>query len=298
MRPSAFLLPCLVVGCLPFAGAGGQEFDPSGTAYVDVQSGALPILISAPHGGTIQEPRILKRVYGKVLMDAETGPLALAIREELNRLYGAPPHLVRCLLHRSRVDCNREIVEGAQKDETARRVWKGYHEACGNARQRIETDFGAGLILDIHGHRHEQARAELGYLLTGPQLDQNDMTVDQLDPAETSIADLVHRSGSSLSDLLRGPFSLGSLLEQRGFAAVPSAVHPGPDGSTYFSGGYITATHGSKSGGTVSAIQIECPWDGVRDTDAHRHRFATVLAEALGPFFEKHFQMKLGPPKL
>ncbi len=298
MNPRAPLLLPLIIGSFLSSGSVcGQEFDQTGAAYVDVQPGVLPILISAPHGGTIQEPRILKRLYGKVLMDAKTDVLALAIREELNRLHGAPPHLVRCLLHRSKVDCNREITEGAQKDETAQRVWRTYHDACSDARQQMEASHGGGLVLDIHGHRHEKARAELGYLLKGDALDLNDMALDELDPAATSIADLMQRGGSSISEVLRGPFSLGALLEQRGFSSIPSPVNPGPEGAPYFSGGYITSTHGSKGGGSISAIQIECPWDGLRDTEANRHRFAKALAEALGPFFEKHYGITLGGAK-
>lgn len=295
LRPG-LLFACFTTLLSPPSACLAQAKSNPGNKYVDVRTGELPIIISVPHGGTIKEPRMPKRLYGKLIQDAETGPLSLAITAELKRLYGAEPHLIRCLLHRSQVDCNRDLEEGTQGSPASQEVWSQYHDACRAARSSVTQQHGAGLLIDLHGHRHEKARVEIGCLISSSALDQNDMTLD-LDEktiSASSIANLVQRSGGSASELLRGSFSLGALLEQRGFPTIPSPVSPSPSGDPYFTGGYITATHGSRDGGTLSAIQMECPWDGVRNSEENRKRFATALAEALGPFFEKQFGMKLG----
>lgn len=295
------LRPGLIFACfftlLPHPPSSrAQDAGTSADEFVDVRVGELPIILSVPHGGTVKEPRIPKRLYGKLIQDAETGPLSLAIAAELKRLYGSEPHLIRCLLHRSQVDCNRDLEEGAQGNTASQAVWEKFHHACGTARYTITHQHGAGLLIDLHGHRHDKARVEIGCLISGSALDQDDMTLDldEVTISGSSIRKLIDRSGESASELLRGSFSLGALLEQRGFPTIPSPVSQGPSGDPYFTGGYITAAHGSRDGGSISAIQMECPWEGVRDTQENRQRFATALAEALGPFFEKQFGMNLG----
>lgn len=61
----------------------------------------------------------------------------------------------------------------------------------------------------------------------------------------------------------------------------------------YYTGAYDVAAHGSRDGGAVSAIQVECPWNNVRDKPENQRRFAVALAEALGVYFEVHFGTKL-----
>ena len=71
--------------------------------------------------------------------------------------------------------------------------------------------------------------AELGYLLTARQLDENNFSSDT-----TSIRRLADDVDISFEDLLRGDDSFGGILEQEGFESVPSPDKPGPDGNPYF----------------------------------------------------------------
>jgi hypothetical protein len=113
-----------------------------------------------------------------------------------------------------------------------------------------------GLYIDIHAHGHTIQRAELGYLLTSSKLNSG----NPIEPASTSIRALGELAGGDFDQLLRsGPSSFGGLLEQEGFAAVPSPSAPGPGNNAYFAGGYSTKTHGSFDGGIVDGIQIESP---------------------------------------
>jgi hypothetical protein len=63
---------------------------------------------------------------------------------------------------------------------------------------------------------------------------------------------------------------------------------PGPAGAPYFDGGYDTARHGCRAGGGVCGVQAELPFDGVRDTDAARQRFAGAAARVLVEYVRTH----------
>ena len=263
---------------------------------IEVRGGTLPVILTVPHGGSLKPENILARRYGVTAMDANTAELSELIIAELQRLYGGKPHAIFCRLHRSKVDCNREIKEAAQGEPSAEAAWHRFHDGAQKACETVMKQHGSGLLLDIHGHRHLDPRVELGYLIKGELLKHSDveLNADAALIATTSIKELDHRSPQSFAELVRGPQSLGSLLEARGFRSLPSVSKPHPGFmAAYFSGVYDIAAHGSRDGGTVSAIQVECPSIGVRDKPANQQRFAKALAESLGVYFETHFGRKL-----
>lgn len=264
--------------------------------YIEVRAGALPIILSVPHGGSLKPDNVLARRYGVTGTDSNTIPLSEMLIEELQTRYGGKPHAIISRLHRSKLDPNREIKEAAQGDPTAEAAWHRFHDSAQKACDLVMKKHGLGLLLDIHGHRHLDQRVELGYLIKGDQLKAEDteLNADAALIATTSIRELDKRSPQSFAELVRGPQSLGGLLEFRGFRCLPSPTKAHPAlMAGYFSGAYSVSAHGSRERGTVSAIQVECPWNNVRDTPEHQRRFARALAESLGVYFEIHFGRKL-----
>lgn len=264
--------------------------------YIEVRSGTLPVILTVPHGGTLKPDNVLARRYGVTGMDTNTVPLAGMIIEELEARYGGKPHAIISHLHRTKLDPNRDLEEAAQGDPTAVAAWHRFHDSAKKACASVMKKSGAGLLLDIHGHRHLDQRVELGYLVKGDLLKHSDaeLNADAALIAATSIRDLDKRSPQSFAELLRGSHSLGGLLEYRGFRCLPSPSKASPGFmASYFSGVYDIATHGSRDGGTVSAIQVECPWNNVRDVPENQRRFAMALADSLGVYFEVHFGRKL-----
>jgi hypothetical protein len=262
---------------------------------IEVRSGTLPIILTVPHGGTLKPDNVLARRYGVTGMDANTAPLSEMIIEELETRYGGKPHAIFARLHRSRLDPNRDIKEAAQGEPTAEAAWHRFHESAQKACETVMQKHGYGLLLDIHGHRHIDQRVELGYLIKGEPLKATDteLNADAALIASTSIRDLDKRSPQSFAELVRGPQSLGGLLEFRGFRCLPSPTKSFPGVlAGYFSGAYDITAHGSRDGGTVSAIQIECPWNGLRDKPENQRRFAKALVESLDVYFEVHFGRK------
>lgn len=275
------------------ADAAKREFGTN--QYVERIAGGLPVIIGAPHGGTLKPAGIPSRTAGVVAQDSHTQELARMIREEMERQFGAAPHLIVCRLHRLKADCNREIKEAAQGNAEAERAFREFHAFIAKSRAEAERRFGCGLYIDLHGHRHEDALVEIGALVPAAKLNLTNAKLDAggLVSRMSSIRELDARSPQPFSQLLRGPKSLGGLLEARGFPSVPSPGHPSPGLKPYFNGAYNIETHGSRSGGTVSAVQIECPFAGVRDKAENRRRFAKALSESLGEYFKAHFGFSL-----
>jgi hypothetical protein len=105
---------------------------------------------------------------------------------------------------------------------------------------------------------------------------------------ESSIRTLSEASPASFAGILRGPTSLGALFEASGFPSVPSASTASPGTAEYFNGGYNTVRYGSRNGGPVSGVQIESNYDGVRDSQANRERFAAALVGVITQYMAAH----------
>jgi len=264
--------------------------------YVEFIAGDLPVIVAAPHGGTLTPSEIPDRGVGTSARDTNTEELVRSIRQAFIDRVGAVPSIVINRLHRSKLDANREIVEAADGNEYAERAWYEWH-AFIEAAALMATDAGPdgmALYLDIHGHGHTIPRIEIGYLLAAADLALPDDGLGQPSLiAKSSIRAVAADDGPRFVELVRGPTSLGELLAQRGYPAVPSASDPSPGADPYFTGGYNTARHGSRDGGSVSAIQIELNYAGIRDTDANRRQFAAALAAAVDAWFAAHLDSGL-----
>jgi hypothetical protein len=256
--------------------------------WIEYTPGDAPIVIVAPHGGLLLPTELLDRGCADCVTvnDANTQALARAIVDSFTVRTGRRPHLVANLLHRRKFDGNRDLGEATSGNAAALAPsWEWMHAAIDSARADVVRRAGRGLLIDLHGHAHDIARLELGYLLGASQLRLSDADIATGGLlGQSSIARLASdaRGAPSVGELLRGPTSLGGLLATRGVPAVPSPQAPAPlVGEDYFSGGYNTDRHGSRRGALVDAIQIECHFTGVRDTPDSRARFAGILTDAL-----------------
>ena len=277
-----------------FASAGTTFFGRS--SYTEYLPGTLPLVLTAPHGGYMEPVEIPNRGWGVTGQDRNTRELTLAIRDAIHDRTGAYPHVVISNLHRSKLDPNREIVEAAQGNRHSERAWWEFQTFGDEAGNLVESTFGEGLHLDIHGHGHDIDRLEFGYLLSRTDLALPDGALSgSAYVAKSSVKSLAEKVGNDLATLIRGHQSLGTLLENRLVPAVPSTSQPDPGQDAYFTGGYNTVRHGSRDGGSISGIQIEHHYPGLRDEAQNRQRYAEALADALLAFFPAHFGFELAP---
>ena len=262
--------------------------------FVEYDVGALPLILSTPHGGTLEPDEVADRRSGYHVGDSDTQDLMRRIADALAEVTGRRPHLVISLLSRKKLDANRELGEAADGDPRAEQAWLGYHGFIDAAKQQVTAQWGSGLYLDIHGHGHRTQWVELGYVMRPQDLDGPDEVLDSRRLAGLhSLRALVDATGTPPSQLVRGPRSLGALVEARGYRAVPAPGDPGPRDASYFNGGYSTFRHGSFFGGPVSGIQIEHPKQGVREGEANPIAYARQFAEALVEFVEGHYGFAL-----
>jgi len=262
--------------------------------YIEYVHGNLPIIISAPHGGEKRPSSIPDRdCQGCVYQnDTNTQELANEVAAAIYEITGCYPYLILNRLHRIKLDANREIQEAADGNSEAELAWSYFHDHVSTASEEIRSTFSKGIFFDLHGHAHSVQRLELGYLLSKSNLQLDNVELDSsLQFENSSIRNLVNENESnfSFSELLRGDYSIGSLVEERGYASVPSNSDPYPLVSEpYFSGGHNTRMYGSVDSNSIDAIQIECNQD-VRFDEVTRKNFATDLAQAIIEFVDKHY---------
>lgn len=305
--------PCLTNSAAVFE-AGRSYFGRSN--YVEYIAGDMPIIISAPHGGSLQPDEIPDRVRRAsdkdfaTVTDTFTSELAVTLAATFRSYLGHTPHVVICHLKRTKVDCNRDLKEAAGNNDPAGTAWQDFHRFLSTASNSVVASSGRGFYVDLHGQSHPIKRVELGYSLTGTQLVQPDATLNLAPyPAKSSLRALSYSVSTPFSELLRGSNSIGGLLSARGFPAVPSPAMPHPgftegakglpsERNPYFGGGYNLGRYSSTgSRGPIDGLQLEANFKGVRDTAENRTRFARALAESFESFFKLYYGVDLRKPK-
>ena len=234
-----------------------------------VEAGRLPVLISAPHGGTLKirgvEPRLgeglPKGASGFFAgRDGGTEELAKGIVAALERKTGKRPYSVISATHRKFLDPNRP-AEIAYEDEDAKPVYERYHDACRGFCREILATHQAGILIDVHG---QGSSAETVYRGTN-----QGKTVTRL---RERFGDASHM----------GDESLFGLLKKRGWTVYPDPF----DGREQagFTGGYIVQTHGSHRPEGLDAVQLEFGADYRKA--ANRTRIAEDLATAIVEYLD------------
>jgi hypothetical protein len=257
--------------------------------YIEYIPGDLPVVISVPHGGALAPAAIPDRTSGTTVTDSNTIDLGRAISAAFSARSARAPHVVIVHLRRTKLDANRELVEAAQGNADAINAWTEYHAFIEQAMAAVRQRSGTGFYIDLHGHGHAIARLELGYLLTAGTLDGTNAQLDAAGIGATSSLRLIASSSPlPFSALLRGPTSLGGLLEP-GVPSVPSPSNPSPGADEYFNGGYSTSRHTA----TLPGLQIESHFEGVRDTAASRAAFADSLVRAIATFLQTHLRLTI-----
>jgi hypothetical protein len=271
----------------------GAEKSAPLNAFIDEIPGDSPLVISAPHGGREKPADIPNRTYGVTDADANTQELARTVGEQFFKSTGHRPHLIICLLHRSKLDANREIKEAAQGNASAEKAWHDYHAAITRALASAVARHGFAFLIDLHGQNHKGLRVELGYLHSSTDLARPDSVLDAPPFAAAGSLQLIAKKTTvPYSALLKGPTSLGALLENGGFHSTPSPRLPVPD-EPYFRGGYTVDRH-VRGTPEVTGLQVEANRTRLRDTAANRERFATVLVPSLLTFVKTHLKKDLG----
>lgn len=276
--PSPLLL-LLMLAALPAPAAAETRATP-----LHARAGDLPILLCAPHDGPLalrglprRENRDGRQDF-RHLRDLHTRALLFAVAAEIRRLTGREPYLVVNYLDRGFMDPNREPHRGAYEHALGEAAWHAYHGAIAGFRREIVRRFGAGALVDLHGHVSEPADLYLGT--------RGGLTVGAASQPKAR------------ARLLRGPASLPARLARAGyalpdFARVVRTDQPGktrlprpvvvplPAGNpAHLDGGATVTLHGAHRPHGLAAWQVEVH-RRIRFDPRARARFARALAAAL-----------------
>jgi hypothetical protein len=274
-------------------------YGPSG--YVEYHKGQLPIIISVAHGGNLNPSTIPDRtcnspVYATDINTIETG---LAIKEALHALTGCYPHLIISNLDRKKLDCNRNMSDGACGNPEAEAAWTAFHNFISLAQDSANNQFAnKTFFVDLHGHGNPIDRIELGYLLYDDELELSDATLNSPQyVGYSSIQNLVLQNvnGYAHTELLKGNYSLGTYLSNLGYPTVPSNTIPFPGiNNNYYSGGYITANHTCYANNEVTnGLQMELNYSNIRDTPLNRETFAIDFSQSIIAFIQQHYSLNI-----
>ena len=244
--------------------------------FLQVQRGELPVIITAPHGGSLAIPGVPKRVgpegelkSGKFVtgQDTRTFELATTMAKRVEELTGKKPYLVAMKAHRQFVDPNRPEKE-AVEHPNAQVVHAAFHGQVREFVDELRKKFPQGaLLLDIHGQA-----ASTNTIYRGTQ-------------NGTTVMKMVEKHGAVA---LTGEHSILGYLATKGINVSPTNTPPGsPRETSGFSGGYIVRSYGSHMTNGVDAIQLE--FGGSFRMDAgKREETAKFLAEAIKAYTEKY----------
>lgn len=270
--------------------------------FIEYQAGNLPIVISVPHGGYLNPKSIPDRTCNNPVYatDAFTIETAEEIKASLFQLTGCYPHIIICHLNRSKLDCNRNIADGACGNSESETAWNEFHSFIQTAQNSANNTFNnKTFFIDLHGHGNPIQRIELGYLLYDYELELSDLILNTSQYLKfSSIKNLALNNTNNYThaQLLRGEKSLGTLLSNYGFSAVPGTQIPFPGTSTnYFSGGYIIANHTCYiQNNNTNGVQMELNYNGIRDTPTNRQIFARKFSSVILEYLNTHTDVALG----
>jgi N-formylglutamate amidohydrolase len=237
---------------------------------VNVQRGTLPVILSAPHGGTLSVPDATQKTRGTTVRDTHTEEIALLVAKFLEERLEGKPYFAIAQFSRRYADANRgpgTRAEEAYGSEGGKRQYDAYHRALREHVDEVREKFGVGLLIDIHGQSARPAQIIRG-------------TVN----GET-VRNLLERHGL---EAVIGPQSVFGRLDALGYEVEPPVREAtrSPKDEELFIGGYIVRAYGSHRSDGIDAIQIELGRD-LRESNVRR-KLARDLAEAIAAHVEAY----------
>lgn len=217
-------------------------------------SGNIPVILSAPHGGSKETTQIKNRESGVTAKDSYTIELLQEISEEIRLILKKQPSVVYSNRSRKEIDFNRPVKK-AFADKGLEKLYHQYHyEIQSQIMFNVWSD-SVILYVDIHGHSHKHGLLEIGF-------DKKTFTKNEI--------------------------LLGDMFTSKGIKCYPSTdtAEPNP----YFDGGYSIEVY--KKYPNVFAVQLEVPAK-YRKNSKLRKEFAKKTASILVEYYKVLQKKKL-----
>jgi len=287
----------------------GSAGDEENGKYIEYIPGNLPIILSSAHGGYLKPEAVKTRRYGSSDTDTYTQEMTRQIMEDIYNETGGYPHVIINLLHRKKLDGNRDIGEAAQGDPLSKEAWYNFHAFIDYAKKQAVSQYDHGLYIDVHGFPGWSNKVIIGYRLTGANLRRSDDEInDEKYINKSTIKNLYQDNIQDLSfaEILRGNMSIGGLFDRLDnpiYESVPSPSKPYPkSGETYYGGVYNMKRHCiGKGNEKISGFQLELDkkirtleTEGEQNKgEIARQNFSRALKDILIKFFKIHHDIDL-----
>lgn len=242
--------------------------------YLEFQKGTIPLIISVPHGGTLECENIPKRSHGILGIDGKTVEIAKKLmgliranfREQ--NLESKFPSYIISKVRRSKIDLNRNEAEAFNPSSIiAREIYISYH----NKLREFVIDnlnfFSRSLLIDIHGFEKEKRP---------PGFRDVDIIIG------TNNYESLFSKPTLRKDL--GNNIRGKIIQK--FIDLEIPIAPGhPKRKEYvLTGGYITKKYGASQIHNSQALQMEFS-DRIRIKD---HKLRELVLNALANILVKN----------
>jgi N-formylglutamate amidohydrolase len=251
------------------------------SGYIEFQKGNLPLILSVPHGGTLECENIPKRTSGILGIDVKTIEIAKNLITILQTNFKQKTSIVKTpsyvisMVHRSKIDLNREKTEAyMQESYLAKEIYEFYHKKIEEIVLHNLKVYNHSLLIDLHGF--EKASRPPGFRDVDIVLGTNNL--ESFFPAKVPKKEW-------------GKNIRGKIVQK--FLDLDIPIAPShPTRSEYvLTGGYITKKYGASQIPKSQAIQIELS-DRIRLKDRGlREIVLDALAQILFEDF-KNFKNK------
>jgi N-formylglutamate amidohydrolase len=237
------------------------------------ETGILPLILTVPHGGSSSINSLPKRIPTSTTIDfaadtdVDTIKVALSIATHIKELTGNQPYVVMNLLDRKYLDVNRAPAD-AYQHPLAQGVYKRYHRQIRTAIRSVKSQFGNGLLVDIHGQSAEPADLYFG--------DRDGLTIQSL----------TTKYGTDILNNIKG---LVTQLVLKEYEVYPRLGKPTP--ASVF-GGYTVRTYGSHNADGIDAEQIEIHYR-IRSDASKREQFTRDFSECLIAFIDEYYSVRI-----
>lgn len=221
---------------------------PDSKKYLTYKLGKTNIMLSAPHGGNIKPISIPSRTYGNKSRDT----YSLDLIKKIIELLPATPYYIYSNIHRSRIDLNRDIVEGCQDNIEMEKLWGKWNNVLNEFSNTVRFFHKKGLYIDIHSHNNSD-EFQIGYGLSVKDylILLDDKKIPTKNSTMHSLKEFSDSEYTSEHSVLFGENSISYNLRKFGYKITIPKNDRG-----FLNGGRNIKEY---SGNGIGALQLECP---------------------------------------
>ena len=255
--------------------------------YTEYIPGNLPIIIVAPHGGSL-EPVYLPMVLDRGRDGGSFQSSLMLIDSMIQYTDGCRPHIIINHLHPRLFVGTGTMFGSAGFHPEVQQAWSDYHNFIEIAKTNVTNDWGAGHYFEMHTTGRD--RNQIGLGINASTLNETDAVL-ATKASSSTVKNLCTVGGADFLEVIKGPNCLGSLLQDANRNSSPSYDDPQP-ADPFFYAGKNTWRHGSNDAGVIDATHVESHW-GYINVSAERPQYSGDLAASMITFMETFYGFNL-----